>query len=96
MDKAACYREQGRFKESADLYKKAMEGREAVLGFSHADTLWAMNNYGLVLSDLGEKDAALSMQRRALGGQEKILGTKHKHYLWTKRFLEDIEDPPST
>lgn len=58
MDKAACYRAQGCYGDSAALYKKASEGRQVALSAKHADTLRGMNNYGLVLAELGEKKAA--------------------------------------
>jgi tetratricopeptide (TPR) repeat protein len=39
MDVAACYREQGRLEKSAEMYRKALDGRVDVLGVNHADTL---------------------------------------------------------
>jgi len=91
MDMAACLRGQGRLRESAALYADALGGRVEVLGTSHADTLWAMNNLGLLLEDLGDPTAAIAMHREALRGQEALLGIRHKHTCWTREIIGRLE-----
>jgi tetratricopeptide (TPR) repeat protein len=90
MDKAGCYRGQGRPRESVALYRRALKGREKALGLKHADTLWAVNDAGLVLAELGQINEAKCMQERALSGQMEVLGPEHRHTLWTKRVLDEL------
>lgn len=92
MDKAACYREQGKLTESFTLYEKAMEGRKNVLGLKHADMMLAINDYGLVLADLWRLESAIAIQREALLGQEKALGLNHKHTVWTRNVVAELSE----
>ena len=57
--------------------RRALDGREKVLGNEHPDTLTSINNLASVLQDQGKYDEAEQMNRRALDGREKALGKEH-------------------
>lgn len=60
-----------------EMYRRALEGRERVLGVEHPNTLTSVGNLALVLRELGKYAAAEEMYRRALEGRERMLGPEH-------------------
>lgn len=74
-------------RKSAEMYRKPLDGRVEVFGMNYTDTLWAMNNLGIVLEQLGDIDSALALQQKALCIQTELLGRHHKHTFWTTEAL---------
>ena len=54
-----------------------LAGRERVLGPDHPDTLSAMNNLAVSLSDQGDLPAARALWEKVLAGRERVLGPDH-------------------
>ena len=69
---------QGRLKESEDLYTEALAGKQKILGSEHPSTLLSM--VGIAACTKGDNDDLL---REALRLQEKVLGLDHNHTLST-------------
>ncbi|KAJ4179575.1 hypothetical protein NW767_014587 [Fusarium falciforme] len=67
----------GRYEEAEQVTRRALEGREKVLGREHPHTLTSVNNLGLVLQSQGKYEEAEQMHRRALEASEKVLGREH-------------------
>jgi len=67
----ACYL------DAKQLLRRALEGREQVLGSEHPDTLSSVNNLALTLRIKGEYGEAELLYRRALDNRERVLGEKH-------------------
>ena len=63
------------------MNRRALGGREKVLGKEHPDTLTSVSNLALILEYQGMHEEAEAMNRRALNGYEKVLGRKHPHTL---------------
>ena len=64
---AAWYtREYGKYKKAEELNRRALEGKETVLGKDHPDTLISMHNLASVLRDQGKYEAAEELNRRYL------------------------------
>ena len=78
LSNAAWYAaEQGRYNEAEQMDRRALDGREKVLGNEHPDTLISVSNLALVLQHQGKYDEAEQVNRRALDGREKVLGKEH-------------------
>ncbi|GKT48975.1 nephrocystin-3 [Colletotrichum spaethianum] len=71
----------GKYDEAEQLNRKALKGREKVLGKEHPDTLRSVNNLASVLYDQGKYDEAEQLHRQALEGSEKVLGKEHPETL---------------
>ena len=63
------------------MTRRALKGREKVLGSDHPSTLISVHNLASVLQDQGRYDEAEKMNRRGLKGSEKILGPNHPNTL---------------
>ncbi len=74
---ALVLRYQGKYEAAEEMNRRALEGREKVLGVEHPDTLTSVSNLASVLRDQGKYEAAEEMNRRALEGREKVLGVEH-------------------
>ena len=70
-------RAQGKYREAYEITNSAYEKLARLLGEKHPDTLDAMNNLALMLSDLGRYDNALTMQEKVLALRKEILGENH-------------------
>jgi hypothetical protein len=64
---------QGRYKAAEEMLRRALEGKEKVLGNEHLDTLTSMCSLASALSHQGRYKAAEEMHRQALEGSEKLL-----------------------
>ena len=74
--------QQGKLEEAEVLCRKALEGRETLLGPLHPDTLQSVNNLCSVAGEPGQARRSRSrFQRRALGGWETQLGAHHPETL---------------
>jgi tetratricopeptide (TPR) repeat protein len=80
---AGFYRNQGRYDEAEELYKRVLAGREGKLGPTHPDTLGTVENLANVLTDKGRYDEAEELYKRALAGREGKLGPTHPDTLRT-------------
>jgi Tfp pilus assembly protein PilF len=54
------------------MNRRALAGREKVLGKEHPDTLTSVSILAEVLQYQGQYEAAEEMNRRALAGREKL------------------------
>jgi tetratricopeptide (TPR) repeat protein len=78
----ACFlNERCRLQVAEALYRRALKGREKVLGAEHPNTLKSLNNFGNFLKTKGDYEGAEAQYRRALEGREKILGVEHTQTL---------------
>jgi guanine nucleotide-binding protein subunit alpha len=59
------------------MHRRALAGKEKVLGVDHPDTLTSVNNLAVVLRNQGKYGEAESMSGRALAGTGKVLGVDH-------------------
>jgi Tfp pilus assembly protein PilF len=55
-----------------EMNRRALAGREKVLGKEHPDTLTSVSILAEVLQYQGQYEAAEEMNRRALAGREKL------------------------
>ena len=76
--------EQGRLGEAEVVYRRALEGRERVLGADHPSTLISVNNLGELLYAQGKLEEAVVVFRRALEVSERVLGVEHED-TWSMR-----------
>ena len=72
------------------LYKRALAGRERVLGPDHPITLTAVNNLATLFIKQGRYDEAEPLYKRALAGRERVLGPKHPNTLASVNNLADL------
>jgi len=72
---------QGKYEEAEAMYRRALEGREKVLGPEQPNTLTSVGSLGSVLERQGKYEEAEAMHRWALKGSEKVLGPEHPHTL---------------
>jgi tetratricopeptide (TPR) repeat protein len=63
--------------EAEDLYKRALAGREKILGINHPETLMTLNNYAGILNDKGDLDGSIDAYRRAYLTKLDVLGKHH-------------------
>ena len=59
---------QGKLEEAETLSRRALEGRERVLGVNHPDTLILVGNLGSLLEAQGKLEEAEMLKRRNLRG----------------------------
>ncbi|KAL8634563.1 MAG: hypothetical protein Q9228_007842, partial [Teloschistes exilis] len=67
----------GKYDEAERMNRRALDGREKMLGIEHPHTLTSVSNLASVLQDQGKYDEAEQMNQRALDGREKVLGKEH-------------------
>ncbi|CUS08029.1 unnamed protein product, partial [Tuber aestivum] len=67
----------GKYDESETMNRRALEGRERILGAGHLDTLMSVSHLAIVLWRQGKYSVSEAMNRRALEGREKVLGPEH-------------------
>lgn len=69
------------------MLRRALEGRDKVLGVEHPHTLDTISNLGSLLQEQGEYQAAEEMHRRALKARERVLGVEHPDTLYSAWWL---------
>jgi len=74
---ALVLRYRGKYDQAEEMNRRALEGREKVLGQDHPDTLNSVHDLASVLQYQGRYDQAEEMNRRALEGREKVPGQDH-------------------
>ncbi|KAK3333869.1 hypothetical protein B0T19DRAFT_139514 [Cercophora scortea] len=67
----------GMYGVAEQMHRRALDGKEKVLGPEHPSTLASVSNLASVLQDQGKYEEAEQMNRRALNGKEKVLGPEH-------------------
>ncbi len=78
---ASFHQDAGRFGGAEQLFHKALEGREQVLGKEHTSTLTSVNNLAGLLQSQGDYAGAELLYRRALEASERVLGKDHPNTL---------------
>lgn len=73
--------DQGKLAEAEEMYIRALEGREEVLGAEHAPILDTISNLGNLYFDQGKLAEVEEMYVRILEGKEKALDAKHTSIL---------------
>ena len=68
------YFEQGRYAEAEPLWRSALQGRRAILGDQHIDTLASISAMGRLLRKVGRADEAEPLLREAMTAQRETLG----------------------
>ena len=74
---ARSYLMLGKYEEAEQMYRQALELREAVLGKEHPDTLASIDNLARVFRRQGKHKQAEQMHRQALELTEAVLGKEH-------------------
>jgi tetratricopeptide (TPR) repeat protein len=69
--------EQKKYEAAEEIYRRAVEGREKVLGKEHTQTLDSVIDLGNAFYNQGKYKAAEEIYQRAAEGREKILGKEH-------------------
>jgi tetratricopeptide (TPR) repeat protein len=78
LDRTGSFlQDSGDARAALPLKRRALEGRERVLGPDHPDTLVSVNNLAGCLNELGDAAAAMPLYRRAVEGNERDLGPDH-------------------
>lgn len=80
---ASVYRNQGRYKEAEELYKKSLCIREKVLGNNHPDTAAGYSNLATIYDNQEKYDMAEKFYLKSLGIRERILGKNHQNTIYT-------------
>ncbi|CAI6094164.1 unnamed protein product [Clonostachys chloroleuca] len=78
---ALLHQDQGNYLDAESMYRRALEGRQRVLGEEHADTLASIDSLGVPLRRQGKAEEAAKCHRTALIGREKTLGEDHEDTL---------------
>ena len=76
--------------DEAEMYRRALEGKEKALGHDHTSTLATATDLGTLYADQGKLDEAEEMCWRALAGYEKALGRDHTSTLRTVNNLGNL------
>ncbi|KAJ6140713.1 hypothetical protein N7497_011606 [Penicillium chrysogenum] len=79
--------DQDQYKEAETMSRRALEGREKLLGHDNEETLNSAHRLGLTLYYQKQYKVAAPMFRRALLGREKTLGYDHRHTLYSAYWL---------
>ncbi|KAF8536533.1 hypothetical protein BDD12DRAFT_781369 [Trichophaea hybrida] len=74
---ASVLADKGKYEQAEQMNRRALEGREKVLGPDHPDTMTSVNNLAQVLQSQGKCEQAEQMNRRVLEGREKVLEPDH-------------------
>jgi Tfp pilus assembly protein PilF len=63
---------QGKYEEAEAMHRRALEGREKVLGPEHPETITSVNNLGSMLERQSKYEEAEAMHRRELEEYELL------------------------
>lgn len=69
------------YKQAAEYYAAAVDGRVATLGEQHEDTLLAIHQWAFVSDYAGDQDKAVELYQRAVEGRTNTLGRAHQYTL---------------
>ncbi|KAJ5820546.1 hypothetical protein N7474_006137 [Penicillium riverlandense] len=78
---------QGRYKEAENMFRRALQGQEQVLGYDHVETLYSAHWLGLCLFERKLYKEAETTLQRALERREKVLGHDNVETLYSTHFL---------
>ncbi|GMH88056.1 hypothetical protein TL16_g11045 [Triparma laevis f. inornata] len=67
----------GECEKAIKVYERYLAGQMKVLGEDHKDTLFTLNNLGIVYDELKDYEKALEYYERALKGFERLMGKTH-------------------
>ncbi|PQE06061.1 hypothetical protein CJF30_00005019 [Rutstroemia sp. NJR-2017a BBW] len=77
------YEKEDKLVEAEQMYQRALQGKEKVLGPEHMWTLDTVNNLGIIYAEQGKLVEAEHMFQRALQGKENVGVPEHKSILKT-------------
>jgi hypothetical protein len=79
LDRVAAYLRDGRalYRESEDVFRRAIELSRAILGDEHPDTLTSINNLGETLRAQGNLQQARIIQENNLSTRMRVCGEEH-------------------
>src|SRR5262249_51895947 len=69
--------ERVRYVEAELLLRRALTGRESILGSEHPDTIQSMNSLAALYQTLGRYEEAQLLLQRVLEIRERVLGPEH-------------------
>ncbi|GIM13817.1 hypothetical protein Vretimale_16879, partial [Volvox reticuliferus] len=78
---AAAATSGGYLAEAESLHRRALVGRERVLGPDHPHTLASVSGLAELMQSSGRHDHARALHRRAMEGMARVLGSEHPHTL---------------
>ena len=81
----------GDLSAAQNLEEKALEGRRAVLGAVHPDTLTSMHHLAETLRLAGRLTEAQRLQAEVLRGRTRVLGDAHADTAKAREALDRIE-----
>jgi tetratricopeptide (TPR) repeat protein len=84
--------EQIMYDEALEWYRRAVAGREKVLGGEHPDTLYSISIIAAILHSQGKYDEAIEWHGRTLVGRQKVLGHDDPDTQRSIRNLRDSRD----
>ena len=85
-----CVRDQGRFREAEDLFRRAVKIIEDKYGPEHVDVAGGLNNLGFCLYKQDAYAAAEPVFERSVAIKRKVLGEKHYSLAITLTGLGDL------
>jgi tetratricopeptide (TPR) repeat protein len=74
---ANVFRDQGKYGETEELYKRALSIIENAKGANHRDVAWTLTNLALLYWRQGRYGDAEALHKRALTIREQVLGESH-------------------
>ena len=78
------------YREAEAMYRRALAGRERILGPNHPDTLVTVYNLGALHFAKADYDLAKPLLLRALRGLESTFGTDHPSTIQCRELLAEI------
>jgi tetratricopeptide (TPR) repeat protein len=82
----------GKLDKAEEMYQRALQGREKVLGRDHTSMLDTVHNLGNLYADQGRLGEAEQMYERALRGYEALGSVRIQQYLPALNTLENMGD----
>jgi tetratricopeptide (TPR) repeat protein len=96
LDRANCYKNQGKYSEAEPLYKRALAIKEEKLGHDHPDTATSLNNLAALYKNQGKYSEAEPLYKRALAIREQKLGHNHPDTVNTRNGLFSLRNTRET
>ncbi len=88
--KAKVLSDQGKFKESLDLYEKVLKSWEILLGLKHPDTAITYEGLAILHERMGEYAKALKFYDMTFVIREEMLGADHPYTIFTRNSRDRV------
>ena len=80
----------GNRREAEDLYQRALDIKQRLLGHDHPDVAMTLHNLAVLHSQQGDNDRARALFARAVGIFESSLGPEHPKTARTRTELDAL------